>query len=193
MKSQDIWIQYGKQLLSIRDNDLPGRPLLRILTAFLFAWMAAAAPKDASWAPFAYLEGEWTGEGSGQPGEGSGGCTFSFDLNDTVLIRKNWANYPATKDRPAFAHADHMTIYRGEGRFHAVYFDSEGHTILYAVSVSGAGKEIQFVSAAGAPGPRYRLTYQRQGEKELTLKFEMAPTGKPETFASYITARLRRK
>ncbi len=75
------------------------------------------------------------GEGGADPGQGVGGFTFSLDLQNTVVVRKNYADYPATKDRPAFSHNDLMVIY-GEGeKMRAIYFDNEQHVINYTVTI----------------------------------------------------------
>src|SRR5690349_15617381 len=113
---------------------------LRILLLFPLLLIPAgvAAPKDPAWEQFAFLVGTWTGEGGGGPGEGTGGFSFQYELGDNVLVRKNRADYPMTKDRPAFSHEDLMVIYRESpaAPFRAEYFDTEGHVIHYAINFS---------------------------------------------------------
>src|SRR6202043_3487814 len=89
---------------------------------------------DHRWAPLAFLIGEWTGEGGGGPGQGSGGFSFLPDQGGKILVRKNRADYAATKDRPAFSHTDLMIVYneQGETKLRAIYFDMEDHVIHYA-------------------------------------------------------------
>jgi len=41
--------------------------------------------------------------------------------------------------------------------------------------------------------PRYRLTYVKTGSDTLTLRFEIAPPGKPDSFSTYIEAKAKRK
>ncbi len=145
--------------------------------------------------PLHFLLGEWIGEGEGAPGEGSGGFTFAPDLQGKVLVRTNYAEYPATAERPAFRHDDLMIVYadpQGTGS-RAMYFDSEGHVIAYAVEESREPLKVLFVSDAISGTPRYRLTYTATGPDSLDLTFEVAPPGEPEAFATYITARARRK
>lgn len=77
---------------------------------------AQQPPPPINWNAFKFLIGEWVGEGTGAPGEGTGGFSFSYDLQNTVLVRKNFANYPATKDRPAFTHDDLMIVYQEAGK-----------------------------------------------------------------------------
>jgi len=48
------------------------------------------------------------------------------------------------------------------------------------------------VSEAGAPGPRFRLTYRWPARDRLELSFEIAPPGGAGEFKPYIQARLHR-
>jgi len=79
-------------------------------------------------------------------------------------------------------------VYRENGALRAIYFDSEGHVIRYGVQAADGG--VAFVSEDGGSGPRYRLTYTREGAAAARLKFEIASPGKD--FQSYIDALLRR-
>ena len=67
---------------------------------------------------------------------------LNFDLKDKVLVRKNHAEYPATKDRPAVTHDDLMIVYveATTKQLRAFYTDSEGNTINYLVTISDSGK-----------------------------------------------------
>jgi hypothetical protein len=171
------------------------RTALIALSAILFFITPVRAQQQPSinWNAFKFLIGEWVGEGTGTPGEGSGGFTFSYDLQSTVLIRKNFANYPATKDRPAFTHDDLMIVYHEGGKTRATYFDNEQHVINYGVTVSSDSNSIVFVSDAMPSAPRFRLTNAKAGADKVTITFEIAPPGKPESFTRYIEAAARRK
>jgi hypothetical protein len=149
----------------------------------------------AAWAPLEFLLGEWIGEGGGAPGQGTGGFSFQPDLEQKILVRKNRAEYPTTKDRPAFRHDDLTIVYQQPGaeRLRAIYFDNEGHVIDYAVEVSGDRSTVQFVSEPSTSNPRYRLTYRRTGDETVAIKFEISPPGKADSFSTYIEASARRK
>jgi hypothetical protein len=140
------------------------------------------------------LLGKWTGEGTSEEGKGGGYVTFESDLNEKVLIRKNHAEYPATKDRPAFTHDDLMVIYveAGDKQLRAFYADTEGHAINYVVTVSDSGKKIVFLSDARDAGPHYRLTYLVTNPDQIDLTFEIAEAAKPDQFRKYIEARLHK-
>lgn len=159
----------------------------------LFATMAVAQelPRDrwADWQPFL---GAWEGAGGGGPGQGSGGFTFTTELQGAVLVRHNYAQYPATKDKPAYRHDDLMVIYPDASgkKTRADYWDNEGYVIHYVVGFTG--HKLVMVSDAGQPGPRYRLTYVKTGDNDLKLTFEIAPPEAPEKFKIYIEASAKR-
>ena len=154
--------------------------------------LQAAPPNWDDWKP---LLGSWNaGESAGAPGKASAGlCSFSLDLQDQVILRKNHAEYPAANGRPATVHDDWMMIFQRGSAVRAFYYDSEGHEIDYAVSWNRQSKTWQFLSDASSSAPRYRLTYVLTTPQELKLKFEIAPPGKPEDFKTYIEATLAKK
>src|SRR5206468_3504124 len=104
------------------------------------------------------------------------------DLRGTVLVRRNTADLPAANGRPAARHEDLMVVFREQGgkQFRASYFDSEGHVIQYAVAPLADRKGLVFVSDADPSGPRFRLTYAKGEGEKVTVKFEIAPPGKPD-------------
>jgi len=164
---------------------------MRFLVAF--ALLLAAGPLRAGdWGPLQFLVGKWTGEGGRGPGQGSGAFSFTPDLQDKILVRKNFAAYPAANGKPAYRHDDLMIVYRDEAShyFRAIYFDSEEHTIQYSVKSGAAGAAV-FESAPSATGPRYRMTYTPGGAATARFQFEIAPPGKD--FTTYIEASLRRE
>jgi hypothetical protein len=155
---------------------------------------ARPADKPAGWGPVEYLVGDWTGEGGGGPGQGSGSFSFKPDLQGKILLRKNRAEYPASKDRAAVVHEDLMVVYRDapDAAPRAIYLDSEGHTIRYDVRAPADGGEVVFVSGPEPSAPRYRLTYIRVDQDRLKIRFEIAPPGHSEQFATYIEASAHR-
>jgi hypothetical protein len=133
------------------------------LAALLLLAPAVRAQTPASpLAPFDFLIGAWTGEGTGQPGAGQGEFSFTSELNGRVLVRRSY-NQLASGPR----HEDLMIVYV-DATPRAIYFDSEGHVIHYTVSFP-ARNTVVFESA-DAPG--YRLTYALEGKK-LNGKFEV--------------------
>jgi hypothetical protein len=165
-----------------------------VLVAFS-AGAAAESPDDDAWKPYRFLVGEWTGEGSGEPGKGSGRFSFAWDLQEKVLVRRNRAEYPAAQGRPAFSHEDLMVIYRADrsGPIKAIYFDSEGHVINYAVMFSDETRTLTFLSDAVPTAPRFRLSYTKGADDAMGIKFEIAPPGKPDGFKTYLEGNARRQ
>jgi hypothetical protein len=144
----------------------------------------------ADWGPFL---GTWQGAGSGEPGQGKGEFTFEPALQGAVLTRHNYAEYPASKDKPAYRHDDLMVIYldADNKKTRADYWDNEGHVIHYDVELSAT--KLVFISNEAQPGPRYRLSYRKTGDDELKLTFEIAPPNDRNSFKTYIEASARRK
>src|SRR5262245_46446671 len=97
-----------------------------VLTSVLTFAQAKAAKTSLS--DLSFLFGDWTGEGTGTPGNGAGEFSFAYDLQNQVAVRKSFAEYPATKDSPASRHDDLMIVYREPAQdiLRAIYFDSEG-------------------------------------------------------------------
>jgi len=145
----------------------------------------------ADWGPVQFLIGRWTGEGGGTPGSGSGEFSLEPDLQGKILVRKNFAEYPAAAGQPAFRHDDLMVVYREEGAadWKAMYWDSEGHVIAYQVQPAADGG-VTFVSDGPPSGVRYRLTYLPAGKDRVKIRFEIAPPGKD--FGKYLEAAVHR-
>lgn len=153
--------------------------------------LGAQAPTPAT-DPFAavrFLVGEWAGEGAGKPGASSGEASFRFELDGRVLVRRSVADMAAANGRPASRHEDLMTLFVEGGQLKAFYLDNEGHAIRYLVTARPEG--VAFTSEP-APGPRFRLTYMRKSDSLVALRFEIAPPGQPEAFATYLEATTRK-
>jgi hypothetical protein len=146
--------------------------------AVLFALLAAPALHAQSTAPpfesLRFLVGNWTGDGTGQPGAGQGEFSFNAELDGKVLVRRSY-NQLASGPR----HEDLMIVYL-DGGPRAIYFDSEGHVIHYTVSVPSPGTAV--FESKEAPG--YRLSYALEGKK-LNGKFEVGG----RTYLTWTTVR----
>ncbi|MFT3752972.1 MAG: hypothetical protein QM800_08895 [Paludibacter sp.] len=158
--------------------------LLLILYIMLFATTLFGQENDNNWSKWTWLIGEWTGEGQGQPGQGTGKFSFQTDLDGTILVRKAFSEYPATKDRAAFVHNDLMIIYKNESGLpnKAIYFDNENHVINYSVQM--AEESIVFLSTKAPNMPVFRLTYTLIETGKVNIKFEMSVDGL--NFKTYI-------
>jgi len=153
------------------------------------ASQAAASSKPADgWGPWQFLVGEWEGDGGGKPGQGSGAFSFRFELEGKVLVRRNRSDYPASEGRPAVHHEDLMVIYAAAGgkSTRAIYFDNEGHVINYTAEFSPGQNILTFSSDPSPSAPAFRLTYTKAGKDRVTIRFEIAPPGKPEALSTYL-------
>jgi hypothetical protein len=158
------------------------------LAVVVLFWLPAAAADPDPWEDCRFLLGDWSGEGQGAPGAEKGQFSFRLELQDKVIVRKHKAEVAAAGGRPASTHEDMMVIHAdGAGKgLRAVYFDSEGHVIHYALTLSPDKQTLTLLSDAAADQPRFRLSYTRQKDEKLAIKFEIAPPGKPDAFKTYL-------
>lgn len=146
------------------------------------------------WEAYKFLLGTWTAEGHGEPGQGKGTFSFQLELQGKTLVRRSYLEFPASAQRPAFAHEDLLVVYR-EGAAtpdRAIYFDSEGFVIHYKATFSEGGKVLTFLSDRDPQAPRQRLTYVQNADGTVEVKFEIAPPGKPDAFVTHVEGIARR-
>jgi len=131
-----------------------------------------------------FLLGKW--QAVSKPGEPTGSFEFTLRLQSRIIIRTNYADYPATNGHPAFRHDDLMIIYQvaGEG-LRADYYDSEGHVIRYTGQISG-NNQVVFFSQPTASSPAFRLGYNIDPDGRLNGSFEVAQPNQPDTFTPYL-------
>jgi hypothetical protein len=155
----------------------------------------AQAADSAGIGQLKFLLGDWVGEGGGNNlSAETGGFTYSMDLQNTVMIKNNYADFAASKTRPAFRHEDLTVIYQVPGdTIRAIYFDNEGHVINYTVEIAAEIKSVVFVSPEMGQAPRFKLIQTLTDENTMDMKFEMTPPGQPDAFSPYVTAIMHRK
>jgi hypothetical protein len=164
-----------------------------VLAAGALGSSSAGAQGPKSLEPLRFLLGDWQAEGGGTPGPASGGFTFAPSLQGRVIVRTNFAEYPAVAGKPASRHEDLMVFYATEsGELRADYYDSEGHVIRYAGDAPSAS-EVTLVSEVVSGAPRFRLIYKLGADGVLAGRFEVAPPGKPESFGPYLAWTARRR
>lgn len=138
-----------------------------------------------------FLLGDW--EAIGEPEEATGGFRFVPQLQSRVIVRTNYAEYPATTDRPAYRHDDLMIIYFDQAQgIRADYYDSEGHIIRYAGQASPPN-QVVFTSEPTPAGPGFRLSYRLGENGILAGIFEIDAPNQPCGFAPYLAWSARRQ
>jgi hypothetical protein len=150
----------------------------------------ATADPAAALAPLNFLLGTWEAL---DDSEGSTGkATFEAQLGNRMMLRKSYANTPASARGPASYHEDLMVISAAQpGGIRADYYDNEGHVIRYDVSAPTPGTAI-FLSDIVAGQPRYRLTYTAVPNGNVKGEFAIAPPGSPDGFKTYLSWETKR-
>jgi len=159
-----------------------------VIAGVIALGVATSARAAPDWKSLDWLIGAWTATGGGAD-QGVGGFSFVRDAGGQVLVRRNFADYPAQNGRPASRHEDLMVISREPAGLRAAYWDSEGHVIHYDVATPADGA-VSFLSTDAA-GPRFRLSYRRT-PRGLDGAFEVAPPDQPARFAPYLSWSARR-
>ncbi len=132
------------------------------LIALLTSLAALHAQTDDPWKKLDFLVGDWTGlavEKDTPVGAGQGAFSFQPELRRKIIVRRNQARYDSGAQ-----HDDLMVIYLDPpgAAPRAIYFDTEGHVIRYALTFPSPGRVV-FESDGSQPGPRYRLSYWKEG------------------------------
>jgi hypothetical protein len=156
-----------------------------VLVGALWPASNVHAQPAAVWDRLDALIGAWDSTGDTQPGGGEGAATFTRELDGHVIVRRSFADYKSGP-QAGTRHDDLLVIYRDapDAPARAIYFDSEGHVIRYAVT-SPRNNAVVFQSEEAEPGPRYRLSYVRAGDA-LDGRFEIAmPGGDYTTYLSW--------
>lgn len=163
-------------------------PIVAILLLLPITAAAQTSSSKLSLDDLRFLIGDWEAVGEGGPGVGKGGFSFAFDLQNKIIVRRSYAEYPASANRPAMRHDDLMVIYIDDSsnQMLATFFDTESHQINYKVVPSPDRQTVTFLSEASSAQPRYRLSYAKLKDGTLSGKFEIASPDKPEGFKNYL-------
>jgi hypothetical protein len=162
-------------------------PVAVALVSLLLAGATGWAKEPTALEPLAFLLGEWPASGSGQPGATSGKAAFARGLQDRVIVRTSYAEYPGAPGQPASRHDDLMIIFAApEGGVRADYYDNEGHVIRYVVATPAPGHAV-FLSEPVAGQPSFRLSYALDSAGVLEGEFAIAPPETPKAFKPYVT------
>jgi len=154
--------------------------------ALLLAGSTVFPEESPEFQPLEFLVGEWEASGSGQPGSAVGTTVFRPDLQNRVILRTSFAEYPPADGRPGSRHDDLMVIYGTTDGVKADYYDSEGHVIRYGVRSPAPGEAV-FLSEPVAGEPTFRLTYTLASSDSLDGAFEIAAPGAQPEFRTYLS------
>ena len=172
-----------------------------ILVLFLFlpSFLSAQMSKrDSLWMILQPFIGNWMGEGSGEPGNGSYERSYQFILNKRFIEIRNKSTYPPTdKFSKGEVHEDigYYSYDGGRKVFVLRQFHAEGFVNQYKLdSISADKKTLVFVSEAIEnipPGYRAKETYCLLNDNEIEETFEIAEPGKG--FEIYTRVKLKRQ
>jgi len=154
--------------------------------ALLLVGSVALSGEPSELQPLEFLVGEWVASGSGQPGSAVGATVFRPDLQDRVILRTSYAEYPPSDGKPGSRHDDLMVIYVSPDGVRADYYDSEGHVIRYGVRSPAPGEAV-FLSESAAGEPAFRLSYKLVSTDSLDGAFEIAAPGAQQEFKPYLS------
>jgi hypothetical protein len=163
-----------------------------VMAIVLFGLVGSSnAQQSTTWNKWNWLMGEWVGDGGGQPGQGGGAFSFTFDLDKKVVIRKSHSEFKGSEGKPAVVHDDLMVVYLdfNGSPSKAIYFDNEGHTISYTVTYPN--NAVVLVSDRIPNVPIFRLSYIPLEDGSVNVKFEMSKDG--EKFMTYVEGKSRKK
>jgi hypothetical protein len=140
---------------------------------------ALSAPTDP-WKALVFLEGTWDAhtQGGSAQAQGSGTYTFVTELKHHVLVRRSGDSAGCSGPKGFDCeHSDVLYVYQEaqDQPLKAIYFDSEGHVIHYAVSAPDSTTAV-FVSEASPSGPQFQLVYQLK-DAVMSGKFQMRMPG----------------
>lgn len=141
------------------------------------------------WRPLRFLIGTWEAKTAAGTANAQvmGVYSFGFELNNHILARHSGraaCKAPADFD---CEHSDLLYLYlegpASNATIKAIYFDNEGHVIHYDVTTPAPTTAV-FLSDPSAPGPQFRLAYEKKNTL-LSGKFQMKMPGQTE-FKSYL-------
>jgi hypothetical protein len=141
---------------------------------------AQSTPKTAAkpWSDLMFLEGVWQAHVAHGSASADGTYSFAMELGDHIMARHT-VSIAGCKGPSDFDcnHRDLLYVYQdaGEPSLKAIYFDSEGHTLHYDISIPSPNFAV-FMTAANQPGPRFRLTYELKAGV-MYGKFQMQAPG----------------
>lgn len=159
------------------------------MNTLLFVAFLLAAQTPDPWAPIRFLEGEWTGKSTGEPGAGSVRRSYEFALKNRYLHERNVSVY----EKETHEHWSFFSYDRGRKRLVFRQFHQEGFVIQYVFDAEAStATKVVFVSESIENLDRWRAreTYDVKSADEVVETFEIA--GPSADFKVYSTTTLKR-
>lgn len=155
---------------------------LLFLVIFLpFVAAAQNSVKTDPWAPFKPFIGNWTGEGGGEPGNGSYERSYQFIMGNKFIEVRNKSTYPPSANNPkGEVHEDlgYISYDRSLKTFRLRQFHIEGFVNEYLLdSISPDQKTLIFIteSIENIPaGWKAKETYRILSDTRIEETFELA-------------------
>jgi hypothetical protein len=145
--------------------------------------MICFSQPSASFDKWSWLTGDWLGEGSGIPGEGTGSFSFFFDLDSNILVRRSHSEYSSGDFKRKIIRDDMLVVYLTNGvPDNAISFDNEGHNIKYNIAYRDSS--IVLTSEPNPKSPTFRLVYEKINSSKVNTRFEMSRDG--VNFMTYV-------
>ena len=162
--------------------------LLLLAVSTLMAQAQQPKPASDPWRQLAFMLGDWTASGTKEQSEAKGGFSLKPDLDGKILVRRNFAEYPAREaGKPPLRHEDLMIVYPSgsDSQYATIYFDNEGHVINYVLTCDEKRSSVRLESTGPEKAPRFRLDYLLKPDSTLEITFSIAQPG--DTFKVYTT------
>lgn len=131
------------------------------------------------WEHVKILVGKWIGEGENIGGEKISNSLFTSELDNNIIIRKNYSEYIPGSDETNQHFEDLLIIFRyPDASIKATYFDNKSRVINFNITVSDPGDTIIFLSEKRKGLSLFRITYSIIDNKNMRMSYETAESGK---------------
>jgi hypothetical protein len=158
--------------------------------------IAQAPVKDDPWSPVRFLVGEWTGESTGEPGQGTVKRTYRFVLGDKFLHEQNVSTYPPQPKNPKGEVHEHWAFFSYDRARKALVLrqlHQESFVNQYVMLAEAKAGTVVFETEALENLPRgwkARESYEVVSPNEFVETFELAEPG--AEFKLYSRSRFKR-
>lgn len=169
-----------------------------VLAAGMASGARAAEPASTDpWAPMERFIGQWTGQATGQAGEGSATRSYRFVMNRRYIQEAHVSRYPVQEKNKRGEVHEHLGMFsydKARKQLVLRQFHGESFVNTYRLSPDSQATRLVFESESFenfSNSWRARETYEFHGDDEFTETFELAPPEQP--FQVYSQTRFKRR